>query len=658
MFLLTYPSYGFWVSKGATTLWEAWGEDARSYDHHMFGSVDQWFYETLAGIRPTAPGYSKIEIAPNAPGDLTSASGKVDTVLGTVASSWRKGADGAFDLDVTVPVSATATVSVPAPNRWAVVESGLPADRSPGVRFVRYEAGRAVFAVGSGTYRFRTDPSSGRVGDAIQAAVALRETAGHATLTPSQEGYLGARLDHLDATLDRSLTLVAADRPELAGQGVQQSLGDEGDLRRWLGRQPLADADRAALGAALDGLYGALSEASADLLGVTVELSGAEEPVVAGSTVRVTVVVRNTGRRELRDVSIGASGPDGWTVRAAGDGRAASLAPGESLSLPLDVTPPVTAPAGPTALRLAVEWTVAGGQAGISYDVTLAVRGAVSTGTPSLTGWPDAPGGTATIEVPVRNAAGVTLTGSAAATVGEGWTVSVVEPSLTVPAGDTAKVRIALTASGTSVPDVAAVDLTLTLRDPAQDDVLTVRVPVRAGNLARGQAVAANHSLESAQWSKSLLVDGQRRSTDAAKGYTSDPPATSRDAVEWVSVDLGSSASVGRVVLFPRTETPNDGVRADGAGFPRDFTLQVSDDGATWRTVQVVTDHIQADATPQAYELTGATGRYLRVYVTKLGDSAGDDAQLGLYRLQLAEVEVYGASISSSTGTTAQVSVP
>jgi hypothetical protein len=60
--------------------------------------------------------------------------------------------------------------------------------------------------------------------------------------------------------------------------------------------------------------------------------------------------------------------------------------------------------------------------------------------------------------------------------------------------------------------------------------------------------------------------------------------------------------------------------------------------------VQAVTGHVQAGAAPQEYRLgDGVHGRYLRLHVTVLGDPAPDDAQRGLYRLQLAEIEALGA---------------
>jgi alpha-L-rhamnosidase len=56
-------------------------------------------------------------------------------------------------MDATIPVNTTARIAVPAASPPAVTESGKPADQAEGVSFVRMEDGRAVFTIGSGTYR-------------------------------------------------------------------------------------------------------------------------------------------------------------------------------------------------------------------------------------------------------------------------------------------------------------------------------------------------------------------------------------------------------------------------------------------------------------------------------------------------------------------------
>ena len=52
-----YPSYGYWLSLGWTSLGEFWEDTSRSRSHHFFGSIVQSFYEDLAGIRPLEPGF-------------------------------------------------------------------------------------------------------------------------------------------------------------------------------------------------------------------------------------------------------------------------------------------------------------------------------------------------------------------------------------------------------------------------------------------------------------------------------------------------------------------------------------------------------------------------------------------------------------------------
>ena len=148
----TYPSWGHWFEQGATTLWESWnGGD--SLNHIMFGDISAWFYRALAGIRPDAPGFSRIRIQPQVVGDLTWARGTHDTPYGRIESGWKL-ENGRFNLDVTVPVNTVATVYVPSAQRATVTEGGKPAEKAEGVRFLRSENGSAVYEVGSGTYHF------------------------------------------------------------------------------------------------------------------------------------------------------------------------------------------------------------------------------------------------------------------------------------------------------------------------------------------------------------------------------------------------------------------------------------------------------------------------------------------------------------------------
>ena len=73
--------------------------------------------------------------------------------LGPIAVRWDR-AGGRFLLRVVIPANTTATVFLPARDAAAVTEGGVPANRSPGVAFLRREGDRAVFAIESGSYQF------------------------------------------------------------------------------------------------------------------------------------------------------------------------------------------------------------------------------------------------------------------------------------------------------------------------------------------------------------------------------------------------------------------------------------------------------------------------------------------------------------------------
>ncbi|WP_141309990.1 family 78 glycoside hydrolase catalytic domain [Streptomyces spinoverrucosus] len=159
-----YPSWGYEVVNGATTMWERWNSimpdgsfgpvDMNSFNHYAYGAVGDWMFQNIGGLSAIEPGYKRSRIAPVPGGNLTEGSGSLKTVYGPLSSSWSTH-NGAVDLRVTVPVNTVAEVHVPATTRWAVTEGGRRADAAKGVRFLRMEGGAAVFEVGSGSYRFR-----------------------------------------------------------------------------------------------------------------------------------------------------------------------------------------------------------------------------------------------------------------------------------------------------------------------------------------------------------------------------------------------------------------------------------------------------------------------------------------------------------------------
>jgi len=113
-----FPSWGYMIASGATTLWELWqnreGSSMNSHNHPMFGSVGAWFYKALAGINlaPGTTGFERILIQPQMVRDLTHASGSTMTVRGEVACAWSRTEQSAR-VEVTVPSGSEAEVVIP-----------------------------------------------------------------------------------------------------------------------------------------------------------------------------------------------------------------------------------------------------------------------------------------------------------------------------------------------------------------------------------------------------------------------------------------------------------------------------------------------------------------------------------------------------------------
>jgi len=159
----TFPSWGYSIKNGATTIWERWDgwteekgfqtPGMNSFNHYAFGSIGRWLFSTVAGIETDGAGYKQIIIRPAPGGGLDYAKASYKSIHGKIVSDWRiKGRT--FTLDVTIPANTTATVYVPAMDAESVTEGGQPAMKAEAVQFLRMEDGRVVFAVGSGHYRF------------------------------------------------------------------------------------------------------------------------------------------------------------------------------------------------------------------------------------------------------------------------------------------------------------------------------------------------------------------------------------------------------------------------------------------------------------------------------------------------------------------------
>lgn len=153
----TFPSWGYQIDRGATTMWERWDSikpdgdfqdpAMNSFNHYAYGSVGEWMYANIAGIAPGAPGFEHILIRPRPGGDVKRASARFESLYGPITTRWESAPDG-FELDVTVPANTTADVWIPATDPRDVSHTAAT--------FLRMRDGCAVFTIEPGHHSFST----------------------------------------------------------------------------------------------------------------------------------------------------------------------------------------------------------------------------------------------------------------------------------------------------------------------------------------------------------------------------------------------------------------------------------------------------------------------------------------------------------------------
>lgn len=119
-----FPSWGYSIRHGATTIWERWdgwtehgGFQAvamNSFNHYSLGSVGDWLFGRVAGIdqTPESVAYRELLLRPLPGGTLTWARAEQETARGRVACGWSL-ADDTVTVTVTVPPGSIALLEVP-----------------------------------------------------------------------------------------------------------------------------------------------------------------------------------------------------------------------------------------------------------------------------------------------------------------------------------------------------------------------------------------------------------------------------------------------------------------------------------------------------------------------------------------------------------------
>jgi alpha-L-rhamnosidase len=122
-----FPSWGYWIKNGATTLYENWPLNVErndaSLNHIMFGEIGAWMYKGIGGIFPdeNSPGFKHIILKPNFVKGLNYFESEYASSYGKIVSNWKR-KDKKIVYEVTVPPNATASLYI---NKNSVFTSSI-----------------------------------------------------------------------------------------------------------------------------------------------------------------------------------------------------------------------------------------------------------------------------------------------------------------------------------------------------------------------------------------------------------------------------------------------------------------------------------------------------------------------------------------------------
>lgn len=157
-----YPSWGYMIEHGATTMWERWNGDTmrdpgmNSYNHYAYGAVAEWLYRYAAGIDTVTEdaGFHTIYLHPNFDTRLGSLNFSYDSPYGTVQSAWTANA-GEVTWKVTIPPNTKARLPLSSAKAQSFTIDGLPLAQSSALHVVATQDNQETYELPAGTYSFK-----------------------------------------------------------------------------------------------------------------------------------------------------------------------------------------------------------------------------------------------------------------------------------------------------------------------------------------------------------------------------------------------------------------------------------------------------------------------------------------------------------------------
>ena len=151
----TFPSWGWWIVNGATTLYENWPIDSKSdisLNHIMFGEIGAWFYKSPGGIYPDEqqPGFKNIVLKPDFVKGLNSFEASHIGPYGTIVSSWKR-TGKKIEYKVTIPPNSTADLTLKGEK---ILEGGKELSETSNINLIRRNNKINIMKLKSGNYVF------------------------------------------------------------------------------------------------------------------------------------------------------------------------------------------------------------------------------------------------------------------------------------------------------------------------------------------------------------------------------------------------------------------------------------------------------------------------------------------------------------------------